>query len=424
MSPTPSAHRPVRILLSADALDPLCPWSAPLARAAAVELASRGHDIWYHHARGESAHPWPTADGTAPPGIRLLEALSVPSEPGRRRRRAWHRSAGRTARDLEVAVDLDIVHHVGPDRLADQRSLPSVDGSALIVGPLRGANRVAPALQPYLSPQGDDRPVARTRLGPGAAGRTARHLRRTRGVLAASEETGRRLQALGLARVEVLAPAIVPDRTRPPAPPLRRAGDVLRVAWLGDGPGAPSPTLMLAVVDALDATLPVRVRLAGSEHHRLARLVERCRRPDRVELVGSLDPRDERKLLLDSDVLVTTALTEGGGAPVVRAMSLGLPVVALEQHEARTLLAGGGGALVPITTTDDVVRALAAVLSRLAARPRWRHRLGSSAWAGSIAFTTSAAVDQLEKLYGEAAGDGAWTDGTGRRRSGGLGWRS
>ncbi len=207
-------------------------------------------------------------------------------------------------------------------------------------------------------------------------------------------------QAFGVAATVIGNPV---DMTRFSAPPLREAGDPLRVVFLGRLVARKGPReLVDAAAYVQDHRLtarPWRLTLAGTGplHDDLVRRVEAAGLTDRVDLPGFIDEDAKAALLADADLVVLPSTGgESFGISVVEAMAAGGgPVLAGDNPGYRSTMAGLESQLVDprdrvafghalaMWITDDEARAAAIAHQREAARR----------------FDAETVTDSLESLY-------------------------
>ena len=156
-------------------------------------------------------------------------------------------------------------------------------------------------------------------------------------------------------------------------------------AW---GPHKGYAEAMEVAAALADAGYPQRLVIAGRQDEwmlgRIQQVLDRARRPDRVEVVNYVD--DLAALYRGADVLIITSRHEGFGLPALEAMACGTPVVGFA-NTAIPEVVGDGGELVPDGDVAAVVRAVTAVLDDDALRQslvqRGIARAGRFSWRRS-----------------------------------------
>jgi len=122
----------------------------------------------------------------------------------------------------------------------------------------------------------------------------------------------------------------------------------------------------------------------------------------RVHLTGTL-PRDEAlALAAGSDLFAFASQTETQGLVLAEALSVGLPVVALDgPGVADTVRDGVDGMLVPYNPAADAAERLAAAITELATDVERRARLATEAHASARRFDVATRIGEMESLYHE-----------------------
>lgn len=260
--------------------------------------------------------------------------------------------------------------------------------------------------RPDLHLQGIERLAKRTYY-PGAVWRA---LREATLIIAPTEETARRIDALepsARARVRVILEAADPAFHPAPDPSVarRRAIDLVQ----SDAPyflvvGANAPTKRHEDAVAALASLPTPWRLTllqrqGPRHRRsrLAALADQLGVADRITWLPRVS-RDEVVLLMQAAAaLVQPSVYEGFGLPIIEAMACGCPVVASDIPVFREV---AGSAAVFTPPTD--ARALGRALADLAASPSHQAELSAAALSRARQFSWDRAAAATLDVYREA----------------------
>ncbi|MBV9283534.1 MAG: glycosyltransferase family 4 protein [Acidimicrobiia bacterium] len=162
-------------------------------------------------------------------------------------------------------------------------------------------------------------------------------------------------------RVHVIPHGVERQYRPDPAAPRAQQPYVLYVgAW---GPHKGYAEAMEVAAALADAEYPHRLVVAGRQNDwmlgRIQRVLDRARRPDRVEVANYID--DLAALYRGADALVVTSRHEGFGLPALEAMACGTPVVAFA-NTAIPEVVGDGGELVPDGDVAAMARAVRALL--------------------------------------------------------------
>lgn len=136
-----------------------------------------------------------------------------------------------------------------------------------------------------------------------------------------------------------------------------RDGVALSGTVVGDGPELPA--------------LVAQARSAGL-------LASRPNEPGRIHFAGWQPPADLRAIIGQQDCLVFPTLCECGGAVLLEAMAMELPVITTDWGGPADYVDGSCGILVAPDGRDSFIDGLAQAMRRLAADPTLRARLGQA----------------------------------------------
>jgi len=126
-----------------------------------------------------------------------------------------------------------------------------------------------------------------------------------------------------------------------------------------------------------------------------------------VRFHGFLPQTDCARHLQNADALVLASLRECGGAVVLEAMAMGLPVIASDWGGPADYVDQSSGILVPPVPRDGFVPRLAEAIGGLATAPQTVQDMGAagSARAREI-FDWQSKIDRIEALYAQAITSG------------------
>lgn len=357
-----------------------------------VRQAARFHDVWV--LTQEEGHQGIKAalDSEALPRVRFVY-LDLPPwalfwKKGRRGAQLhyylWQVAAYFVGRRLHRKVGFDLIHHVTlvkywmPSFLA---LLPV----PFVWGPVGGGESAPRAFWWSFSLRGKIFELARDlarKMGERDpfVRRTAR--KATLG-MATTEETAKRMRAVGCPRVEVMSQLALaeeeidelgklPLRTRPPFR-LLSLGHLLH--WKGFRLGLEAFAELRQAVPASEYWIVGD----GPDRKGLERQAHRLGLDGKVRFWGAVDRRRALQLLAECDVLVHPSLHDSGGWVCLEAMAAGRPVVCLDVGGPALQVTEKTGIKVAATSPEQVVSDLAAALYKLASDPGLRARLSLGA---------------------------------------------
>ena len=167
--------------------------------------------------------------------------------------------------------------------------------------------------------------------------------------------------------------------------------------------------LLLRAFQALADKLPVELEIIGDGEQRssleiLARELElNSDHKSLVNFTGFLAQSDCAQRLQSADVMVLPSLYECGGAVVLEAMTMGIPVIASKWGGPTDYLDSSCGILVEPKTPDSFVRDLADAMLKLAESPELRQTMGKAGHQRIIErFDWEVKVDTMLEIYQEA----------------------
>jgi glycosyltransferase involved in cell wall biosynthesis len=201
--------------------------------------------------------------------------------------------------------------------------------------------------------------------------------------IATTPQTESRLRALGCKRIPVMSHAALcanEIRQLGSIPPRRCS--TFRVASIGSLLHLKGFDLGLRAFAVFHQQFPTSEYWLigdGPEKGRLRRLAEELHISDSVKFWGIVSRSKVLEQLAECDVLLHPALHDSSGWASVEAMAAGRPVLCLDLGGTALQVTEETGIKVPVISTEQVIRDLAAGMVHLARDPSYRTRLGQAA---------------------------------------------
>jgi len=161
---------------------------------------------------------------------------------------------------------------------------------------------------------------------------------------------------------------------------------------------------------ALKATITLKIIGDGVERDNLKQKAQDLAildidsdQPGKVCFAGWMSQEDCAKELQQSDVLVLPSLMECGGAVVLEAMAMGIPVIATNWGGPADYLDPSCGILVEPSSREVFIENLAAAMIKLARSPQERQAMGKAGREKVIqSFDWEVKVDRMIEIYRQA----------------------
>jgi glycosyltransferase involved in cell wall biosynthesis len=310
----------------------------------------------------------------------------------------------RIVRKLVEEKCIDDVHEPIPVSPRQPSAMFGV-GAPVVIGPMNGDMDYPPA---YAHMEGRAQRIA-MRAARSAANFMNRLIpgkRRAALLLVANPRTRAALPA-SVSRVpvvELVENGVDLSRFAAGARAARREGEPVRFAFVGRLVDWKAVDVLLdafARVERPDG-LVLEIFGDGEDRAALERQCESLGLSARVRFHGFVPQTEVAKRLPEMDALVLPSLRECGGAVVLEAMALGLPVIATRWGGPADYLDETCGILVEPSARAEFMRDLASAMSSLAADGAKRRALGEAGRRKVLElYDWERKVDRMLELYGE-----------------------
>ncbi len=309
----------------------------------------------------------------------------------------------RAVRALVQRVGATVVHEPIPVS-PRAPSLMSDIGAPVVIGPMNGGMSYPPGF-PRFQSRSAGAVIRAARSASAAVHLVMPGKRRATTLLVANERTRRALPAGCAPHVLELVENGVDFTLFAPRARQRPWSALPRFAFVGRLVEWKAVDLLLAAAAKALARAQLELIIIGDGALR-AGLEAQSRAlgiEGRVTFTGFLTQEECAEQLADADALVLPSLYECGGAVVLEAMAMGLPVIATRWGGPADYLDDETGILVEPRGEEPFVEELAAALVRLADNWELRHRLGSAArMRVQEHFDWERKIDHILDIYRDA----------------------
>jgi glycosyltransferase involved in cell wall biosynthesis len=315
----------------------------------------------------------------------------------------------RLVRELEI----DVVHEPAPVS-PKQPSFMFEVGAPVVIGPMNGGMSFPPAFSKFQGPL-EKRVVGAGRVLAQGINLAIPGKRRAAALLVANDRTRRALPRAAATRVVDLVENGVDLGTFNAAPRSDHARARVRFTFLGRLVDWKRVDLLLEAVARASKTCALELQVIGDGPVRPA--LERQARDlgiaGLVTFHGKVPQTRCPELLADSDGMVLPSLYECGGAVLLEAMAMALPVIATNWGGPADYVDSSTGILVEPAGYEPFVNGLAEAMIRLATSPALRRELGEAGRQKVIAhFDWEKKIDRILEVYaGSVQGAAGSKDG-------------
>lgn len=302
---------------------------------------------------------------------------------------------------LVQAGEVDVIHQPIP---VSPRAPSAIHGYGVpvVIGPMNGNMTYPEGYEDY-EPAWERRMVGFSRLLSGFANRLVPGKRRAAALLVANRRTRDGLPLRDHPRVIEMVENGVDFSVWQRGKRAPKGSGSFRLVFVG----------RLIALKALDMTLAavarargegINVRLDifgdGPEMGSLTALSQKLGLEEAVSFYGFRPQAELAQHLEGADALILNSLRECGGAVVLEAMSLGLPVIAANWGGPADYIDASCGLLVHPVPRGSFVPRLATAILTLASDPKLACRMGEAGAARvRTAFDWEGKVDQMVKIY-------------------------
>jgi glycosyltransferase involved in cell wall biosynthesis len=222
-------------------------------------------------------------------------------------------------------------------------------------------------------------------------------------LLVANERTRNALPTMNRGKVKTLVEnGVDPDLWQPVTERRSRAEDGLKLVFMGRLVDWKRVDIAILALARLSHLPEVRLKVIGDgpERHRLEALVAAHGIKQRVHFAGWLEQAEAARMVAASDCLMLPSVFECGGAVVLEAMSIGLPVIATAWGGPLDYITPETGFLVEPVSEAALVDGFATAIECLARDPDLARRMGEAGRRRVLKhFTWPSKIDEILMHY-------------------------
>ena len=295
----------------------------------------------------------------------------------------WQLGAFFVVRKLHRQIRFDLTHHVTFVNYWMPSFLPLLP-APFVWGPVGGGESAPRSFWYSLSLRGKTYEILRDLVRSLAELDPFVRLiaRRAAWALSTTEDTKRRLEALGCRSVLVHSGVGLPENEicRLNTSPMRQSMP-FRVVSIGNLRHFKGFELGLKAFAQFHSQFPASeywIIGEGPERKRLRRWAERLGVAENVTFWGAMPRSQVLGQLSECDALLHPSLHDSGGWVCLEAMAAGRPVICLDLGGPAVQVTEENGIKIPAVSPEQVITDLAAAMSQLARDAARRHRLGTA----------------------------------------------
>ncbi|HET6250153.1 MAG TPA: glycosyltransferase family 4 protein [Tepidisphaeraceae bacterium] len=310
------------------------------------------------------------------------------------------RQARQLAKKLIAQHGITIVHQPIPVSPRESSLLYEL-GVPVVIGPMNGGMSYPPGF-PNSQGKFAESFMRIGRMFSGVMNRLMPGKLRAAALLVANQRTANAVPKGGRGKVITLVENGVDLSLWEPAVRKPDPSGVTRFAFTGRLVDWKAVDILLEAFKRVAAEVPATLDILGNGPMRAAweQLSKSLGLEDRVKFHGWVAQPQCAKTLREVDALVLPSLYECGGAVVLEAMAVGLPVIASDWGGPADYLDASSGILVPPRSRQQFIEDLAAAMLKLARSPELRDEMGiAGRQRVEEAFDWERKVDRILQIY-------------------------
>ena len=317
----------------------------------------------------------------------------------------WQFTAWRLARELDQAVDFDLVHHATYSSLKMGSWLWRL-GKPLVYGPVGGAQKAPIAFRQYLPDwfQTETMRSAFTWLLIKLDFNLRQNLRHAALVLASNDESAALARQLGAKRVELFLDTGLSESFRAATFPERPVQPVLQLLWVGRLYPNKALPLVLDALSQVASRVPFHLTVLGDGPMRdlVPGWIAQYGLVGRVTWRGGVPWTEVHAAMLSHDVFLFGSLRDSFASQFMEALATGLPIITLNHQGARTFLPDTAAIKASVESPAVATAAMARAVEYMHDHPAERRAMGRAGYEFALRQTWPQRLTRLLGLLRQA----------------------
>lgn len=322
----------------------------------------------------------------------------------------WQYVAVPVAKKLHKKYRFDIVHHAVTN---DFRIIGRLDslGIPFILGPIGGAQETPPSLMYYVR---NHKKVEKVRSllnrmltsTPGYR----RTIRAASDVFVSNEETMEYILPIvkDEGKCRLLTELAIDDISVAPEKVCKNDQDDTVFIWAGRVEYRKGLELLMDVFRTLKDTSGWKLKICGtgSDLDHIKDLAADYEIDDRIEFPGFVEHSDLQAMFADADAFVFPSLRETTGSVLLESMSVGLPVISLNQGGARQMIRSDEGYLIDFNSKEECIAEFSRVLKECIGNHEKLYQMGQRARARALEdYSWTSKCEYMNAVYEKAVAE-------------------
>jgi glycosyltransferase involved in cell wall biosynthesis len=313
----------------------------------------------------------------------------------------WQQKAYQKAKQLDLELDFDLVHHVTIGSLQLGTALWRLN-KPLIFGPAGGGQEAPKAFKKYFYKWWKMEVLRSSisslllKVNPDVR----KTMQKASLVLTTNEDTYNMANGLGALNSKMFLDTSLPDDFFPKAYPKRTPTKELKILWVGRLFARKGLPLVLEALSKVSPEIAFKLTILGDGHMHdmVPQMINDYNLQGKVDWKGQVSWDEVKRAYLEHDLFMFCSLRDSSAAQFLEAMAYGLPVLTLDLHGGKNLVPDTAGIKVPVTTPHQTVNLLARAVEKLD-NPELREKMGESGYSFAKSQTWPLKTKHISEFY-------------------------